>query len=146
MARTTHLENLLLREFRSLLRSGGANVAKVVIHYEAPIAAEEADLPPWLEAEAPEPGEARTKETRALIHYISPESISARGWTQIRQGDIIADFDPALALEDYRNPRFEIQGRYYAQKDAGTELTECWDTLVGGRRLCRTVLLSLAGA
>lgn len=136
--------NRIRRDLSRHLLRGELNTVAVIFHYEAGMTDEEGEADPWLESEAPEPGEACTATVNAFVHFVSPESVVQRGYTEIAVGDAIVDFAHDVNLEAYRNLRYEINGQFWEQKQAGKELTQAWDVIAGGLPTSRTVLLTLS--
>ncbi len=77
---------------------------------------------------------------KGLVHYVQPTKSGFRTFAEVQTGDVIVDF-----LHDVELPlgsRVLIDGQYYVQKDAGSELAEYWDLIIGGQRMLRTLLLT----
>lgn len=136
---------MIRRHAKRILNAGGMNAVDVVLHYEtADPTASDADRS-WLEEEAPAAGTASTRTVKAFVHFVTPESVVQRGFTELRAGDVIVDFAYDLDLSAYRNLKFEIGGRRYNEKDVGRDLRASWDVHAGGLPTFKTLLLTPAG-
>lgn len=86
----------------------------------------------------------QTQSVRALIHTVSPATVAERQFVEVQTGDVLLDIDPATDLSGKPGARFIVEGKTYEQKSVGNELAECWDAVVGGQRILRTLLLRRA--
>lgn len=141
------VKNQLRNEFRKLLRLKQLNAGDVTIHWREL----DADSPP----DDPElasilgdtaldtttPGVTKTRQIRALIHYVTPATVANQRNTEVAVGDVILDIDASEDLSIMRDPRFTIGNVTYVQKDAGGDLASSWDVRVGGDAIVRTLLL-----
>lgn len=116
----------------------------VLLTYEAADPGVAVEDRSWLEEEAPETGATLTLEVKALVHFVAPESVVQRGFTEIKSGDVIVDFGYDRDLSLYRNVRYSIKGVAYQQKNVGRDLAESWDVLIGGVATTNTILLEPA--
>lgn len=117
---------------------GSLNRVDVTLYYED--LADDSAVDPEMEDTLPD-REELSCEVPALVHFVSPESVVQRGWTEIAAGDAIADFAHDVDFDGKRNMTFEIYGKRYQLKNTGRELREAWDTLAGGHPTTRTLLL-----
>ena len=85
----------------------------------------------------------QTQQTRAFVHYVNIHTTGYTKYTQIRQGDVILDFQGDVVLDNKPQLRFEIGGKIYIQKDGGDELAASWDVRCNGMPVTRTVLVTL---
>lgn len=136
---------MIRRHAKRILNAGGMNAMDVTLHYEAADpTATDADRG-WMEDEAPATGVASTRVVKALVHFVTPESVVQRGFTELRAGDAIVDFAHDLDLSAYRNLKFEIGGRRYNEKDVSHDLRASWDVHAGGLPTFKTLVLTPAG-
>lgn len=87
-----------------------------------------------------------------------PARSGLRQHGEIAMGDLIVDCDPDAAvtlfdgqvesgvtsLEALDAPYFVLHGRHYVQKSVGGRLAQSWDATLAGRRMERTLLLTLS--
>lgn len=84
-------------------------------------------------------------EVRALVHYVgAPGVTEVRQFNEVETGDCILDLDPGVAVDGKPDIRFQIDGEEWVPKKVGSKLARSWDTVVGGERLFRSLLLKKA--
>jgi hypothetical protein len=86
----------------------------------------------------------KTSTVNAFVHFVQPAATGVRQFNEIEHGDCIVDFSPDAPLDGKEELRFEIAGALWVQKTVGRTLATTWDTLVGGQKIFRTVLLRKA--
>lgn len=86
----------------------------------------------------------RSETVRALVHYVQPASAALRQFAEVQVGDAVVDFQSTLDLSGREAVRFQIADQGWVQAKTGQALAESWDTLVGGRRQVRSLLLRQA--
>lgn len=118
------------RDMKRLVERRLLNAVDVILHYEADAPA--GDYDPYIEADRAPFGGKLTCTVGALVHYVTPESVVQRGYTEIAVGDVIVDFAHDVALDGKRNISFEIAGEHYDMKNVGRGLTRSWDVMIGG--------------
>lgn len=86
--------------------------------------------------------ESRSETFPALVHFVQPLTSGIRQFAELQAGDVILDFLQDVPLP--KRGRFVVDGKTYVQKDIGDELSEYWDVIIGGQRMMRTVVVTLA--
>ena len=76
----------------------------------------------------------------AFVHFVKPVENVERKFLEVEAGDVFLDFLYDVPLDGKRGVIFQVDGEEYVQKKIGRDLTECYDVLVGGERMVRTVL------
>jgi len=132
-------------DLKRIVKNGDLNTGNVVMFWDAESGGGAYD--PNVEGDYPE-AEPASGTYPALIHFVQPVTSGVRTFAEVEAGDVICDFIEDVELDGKKNPRFEIQsqpGVIYHQKNAGDELAQYWDLVVGGERMMRTVLLTRQG-
>lgn len=78
-----------------------------------------------------------------LVHFISAATVERR-FAEVQVGDCLVDLLPDAPVDNLTGLRFRINGEEWVPKDIPALLARQWDTVVGGVRLTRTLLLRKA--
>jgi hypothetical protein len=132
---------LIRRAMTRTLRGNLRNTAAVTLHYvTGRVIGDIDDEATWTGTPV-----VHADPVKALVHFISPETVVNRGFIELRAGDVIVDFDPKVTFAGMQDLTFGIDGRLYGQKAVSKEATAYYDTIVSGERMFRTVVLTLLG-
>src|SRR5262245_13818937 len=74
---------------------------------------------------------AKTKEVKALVHFVAPTTSGVRMFAEIQAGDAIIDFDPDVDLENKPGLVFSFAGQDWVQQKVGKDVEASWDAYYG---------------
>ena len=135
-----NLRNRILRNFRRMLATGGRNVVQVTLSWVTGMEYDDPNLETSLSG-VPEQNQVVLP---AMAHFISPSEVVSRGYTELRAGDAILDFDPDdenVKFSEKPNLQFTFLGQTYVQRNAGKDIQRGMTTVVEGEPLLATVYL-----
>lgn len=136
-----NLASLIARDQARAMRAGQLSTGDVLVRWRP----KPAGFDPLLESSYAEPEAEQTATLRGFIHFVQPLKSGIRLFAEIQEGDVIVDLPGDATLpQDAAEVSFDIAGARYVQKDVGAALGEYWDTVIGGRRMTRTLLLTRA--
>lgn len=139
-----NLAAMMRRDMAAALAGAGFNSMDVVFVWEV-VSGSEAGYDANLEGSYPDTVPV-SGTARALVHFVQPLKSGVRQFAEVEAGDVILDLahDGVPAPEGAAGLRCIIDGKTYVQKEAGKELAQYWDLVVGGERMMRTMLMTLA--
>ena len=140
-----NLQTMMKRDMQTAVKSGGMNSANVQFLWLEDAGAGSGTFDANVEGSYPETREV-SGTARALVHFVQPIKSGIRQFAEIQPGDVILDMQPTAmpAPEGADGLKCVIDGQTYVQKDAGKELAQYWDLVVGGERMMRTLLMTRA--
>jgi hypothetical protein len=78
---------------------------------------------------------------KAFLHFVQSATSVVRQFNEVQIGDCIMDYSRNIDLGSRESVRVMIEGEEWSAKSISDELAQSWDTLMGGRRIYRTILL-----
>jgi hypothetical protein len=89
-------------------------------------------------------GEAieRTATIKGWVHFIAPTKTGYRVHQEMEVGDALLELPASIDLTGKKDVVFVIDGQEYVQKEVGKVLTQCYDSLIQGQKLFRTLLVT----
>lgn len=122
----------------------GMNSHAVTMHWENPAAATPGYDPSDLSTH-PATSATGSIEFRAFVHFVNHTVGTFQRFAEVKSGDVIMDAPAEIDFSGKPNPRFEINGCFYTQKNIGAELAQAWDAFTGNDTATfRTILLKPA--
>lgn len=84
---------------------------------------------------------SQTSTVRGLVHFVQAGTFAVREFTEVETGDAILDLAPDVAIDGKKELIFEFNGAKWDRKPMSEKLAQHWDTVLGGVRITRSVLL-----
>ncbi|MFT6862692.1 MAG: hypothetical protein ACJAVK_001251 [Akkermansiaceae bacterium] len=140
-----NLEDQLARAAAMIAGTPGAGGSDITIHWRS------ATNLPWEHDPNDEdftpPEMEDSQETVRGFHHVpgtGGHSSAYHRLAEFEAGDLILDIPTSFTFDDKKDVRFQVQGAYYTQKEAGRKINEIWAAASTANGGLQTLLVSRA--
>ncbi len=146
------MDNMLKKAQRTLgntaaavMAVDGMNTVDVILHWKEPSALPADHHPDLVSTQPATHSDQQSDPFKAFAHYVNHGTSTFQRFAEVKNGDVLADIPADIEIDGKNEPRFEINGSFFTQKNVGKELSSTWDAFTGqGNATLRTILLKPA--